>query len=72
VTEKRLTPCVQVCVIHSDSGLCTGCLRTRDEITAWGRMSDHERQQVMDELPSRAGALHKRRGGRAGRISRRG
>ncbi|HKL45156.1 MAG TPA: DUF1289 domain-containing protein [Roseovarius sp.] len=64
------SPCVQICVVHPDARLCTGCLRTIDEITAWSRMSPEARRAVMAELPSRAGQLKKRRGGRAGRISR--
>jgi predicted Fe-S protein YdhL (DUF1289 family) len=64
------SPCVQICVVHPDARLCTGCLRTIDEITAWSRMSPEARRAVMAELPSRAGQLTKRRGGRAGRIAR--
>ncbi|GKY89060.1 DUF1289 domain-containing protein [Sinisalibacter aestuarii] len=71
MSEAPLTPCVQICVIHSETGLCTGCLRTRDEIARWSGMSNAERRQVMNELPSRAGAHRQRRGGRAGRLQRR-
>jgi hypothetical protein len=35
------------------TGLCTGCLRTLDEIARWGSMSDAERARIMAELPSR-------------------
>ena len=28
------SPCRKVCVIHPESGLCIGCLRTIDEIAA--------------------------------------
>jgi uncharacterized protein len=34
-------------------GLCTGCLRSLDEIARWGAMSEAERAAVMAELPSR-------------------
>jgi uncharacterized protein len=72
VSERPLTPCVQICVIHDEAGLCTGCLRSRDEIAAWARMSNDERRAIMDVLPQRSGAFTQRRGGRAGRMKRRG
>ncbi|MEQ6202711.1 DUF1289 domain-containing protein [Sulfitobacter sp. HNIBRBA2951] len=64
------SPCIKICVIHPESRLCTGCLRSIDEIGAWSRMSAEVRRAVMDELPTRAGALTKRRGGRAARLAR--
>lgn len=64
------SPCVKVCVVHPEERICTGCLRTLDEIALWAQMTDHERAAVMEELPSRAPRLRKRRGGRAGRLLR--
>lgn len=63
------SPCVRICVIHPAERLCTGCLRSIDEIGTWGRMSPQERRAIMDELPSRRGRLQKRRGGRAARLA---
>ena len=63
------SPCVNICVIHAETGLCLGCRRTRDEIAAWSAMTDAARRRVMEELPSRA-AHPGRRGGRAGRVAR--
>ncbi|WP_368407146.1 DUF1289 domain-containing protein [Sulfitobacter sp. THAF37] len=65
------SPCVKICVIHPDARLCTGCLRTTDEIARWSRMGADERRAIMAELPSRAGQLTKRRGGRAAQLARR-
>ena len=62
------SPCKKVCVIHPDSGLCVGCLRTREEIAAWPGMTPEERRSVMAELPGREGRLARRRGGRAARV----
>ncbi len=62
------SPCVNICVVHPASGLCTGCLRTIDEITQWSRMTPESRSTLMAELPERAGALKMRRGGRAARL----
>lgn len=48
------SPCINVCVIDPLSGLCRGCLRTIDEIAAWGGLSDEARRRVMATLPARA------------------
>ena len=63
------SPCIKICVVHPESRLCTGCLRSIDEIGRWSRMSDDERRAVLMELPSRGQGLKKRRGGRAARLS---
>lgn len=62
------SPCVKVCVVHPETRLCVGCLRTIDEIGAWSRMTPEARKAVMAELPERAKARPKRRGGRAARL----
>lgn len=64
------SPCVQICVIHPETRLCTGCARSIDEIGAWSRMSPDERRAIMDELPQRDAAPKGRRGGRAARLKR--
>ena len=66
------SPCVRICVVHPEARLCTGCLRSIDEIARWSRMSSIERREIMNELPSRAGQLRKRRGGRAARLAQNG
>lgn len=70
MSEKPLSPCVRICVIHDEAGICTGCYRTREEIALWGRLSNEARRAIMAGLPERAGLLQQRRGGRAGRIAR--
>ena len=47
--RPMITPCISVCTLRED-GLCAGCLRTGDEIAAWGSMAEDERQRVMHEL----------------------
>jgi hypothetical protein len=47
------SPCVDVCIMDADSGLCQGCLRTLDEIARWSQMSEIEREQVVAALPRR-------------------
>jgi predicted Fe-S protein YdhL (DUF1289 family) len=68
--EEIESPCVKICVVHPESRLCTGCLRTMDEIGAWSKMTPEARRAIMAELPSRAGQLTRRRGGRAARLLR--
>ncbi|MFK7765322.1 MAG: DUF1289 domain-containing protein [Roseobacter sp.] len=64
------SPCVKICVVHPEARLCTGCLRSIDEITQWSKMSPEARRAVMEELPARQSQLTKRRGGRAARLAR--
>lgn len=47
------TPCVKVCVVDGESGLCLGCFRTLQEIGEWSRFDDARRAELMIELPSR-------------------
>ena len=48
-----VTPCVKVCVVDGESGLCLGCYRTLAEVAGWARFSDDERVALMADLPSR-------------------
>ena len=64
------SPCIQVCVVHPEERICTGCMRTIDEITRWSKMPPEERSEIMQELPTRAPRLKKRRGGRTARLKR--
>ena len=48
-----ISPCVSVCEVN-ERNVCVGCLRTLDEIAAWGMMSHAERLRIMtEELPKR-------------------
>lgn len=40
------SPCISVCAIDEATGLCTGCLRTLDEIAAWSVLDDDARRAV--------------------------
>jgi predicted Fe-S protein YdhL (DUF1289 family) len=65
------SPCVKVCVVHPESGLCLGCHRSVEEIAAWSGMTPEARRAVLAELPGRAHLVKPaRRGGRAGRRGR--
>ena len=64
VRNEVQSPCVKICAIHPLERICTGCLRTIEEITAWGKMSESERTSLILELPKRQSNLTHRRGGR--------
>ncbi|HZX27889.1 MAG TPA: DUF1289 domain-containing protein [Telluria sp.] len=40
------SPCINVCEMAPDTGLCRGCLRTIDEIVAWGSAGDDYKRGV--------------------------
>ena len=40
------SPCISVCRMDPASGLCQGCLRTIDEIVAWGALDDSDKRAV--------------------------
>ena len=68
VRNEVQSPCVKICAIHPLERICTGCLRTIEEITAWGKMSESERTSLILELPKRQSNLTHRRGGRRARL----
>ena len=47
------SPCVKVCVMDPQRGVCLGCCRSLDEIAAWGGMTDEERETIIAALPER-------------------
>lgn len=53
------SPCIKVCVIEPETGLCTGCGRTLREIAGWSALGREERRRIMDELPARPHAKRK-------------
>ncbi|MGI9404495.1 MAG: DUF1289 domain-containing protein [Hyphomicrobium sp.] len=53
------TPCVNICDINGETGLCMGCGRTIDEIARWASMTSTERRRIMNVLSARRAALLK-------------
>lgn len=47
------TPCIKVCVVDGESGLCMGCYRRLNEVAGWSKMTPEARDAVMAELPAR-------------------
>lgn len=47
------SPCINVCQMDPQRGLCLGCARTLDEIARWASMSDAERESILKQLGER-------------------
>lgn len=47
------SPCTQVCAIDAATGWCAGCLRSVDEIAAWGGLDDAGKRAVWQQLAAR-------------------
>lgn len=48
------SPCVSVCVMTPQTGLCEGCLRSLKEIGEWSRFSDEAKREVWRRIGERA------------------
>jgi predicted Fe-S protein YdhL (DUF1289 family) len=55
------TPCIKVCVIEPQTGLCKGCGRSLDEIARWATMSGEERRRIIAGLPGKRQLLPEER-----------
>jgi len=47
------SPCNGVCRIDPATGYCRGCLRTIDEIAAWGSVDDRRKRAILGALAGR-------------------
>jgi len=47
------SPCITVCAVDGETGLCLGCGRSLKEIGGWMQFDDAGRRAVMDMLPDR-------------------
>ncbi|MBI75148.1 MAG: DUF1289 domain-containing protein [Oceanicaulis sp.] len=55
------TPCVKVCFVDPETGVCLGCFRTMEELGRWTRYSNEERDAIMQALPEREAAYRRAR-----------
>jgi uncharacterized protein len=59
ILDNRMTgtpvpsPCTSVCTMSAQTGLCTGCLRTIEEIAGWGQMTDAQKKAVLGLISDR-------------------
>ncbi len=47
------SPCIKVCVLDPESGLCRGCLRTAEEIGGWRDAGAAERLRILERIRRR-------------------
>jgi UDP-glucose 4-epimerase len=47
------SPCISVCKMSPEHGLCMGCGRTLDEIAGWSSMSEAQKLQVWQAIEAR-------------------
>ncbi len=47
VTQLVASPCIHVCRMDEQTGLCLGCFRSIEEIAVWSRASTDQRLQVL-------------------------
>ena len=51
------SPCINVCRMDANSGLCEGCLRTVDEIAGWAVATDDAKRLVLAAIAQRRARL---------------
>lgn len=51
------SPCISVCRINVDSGLCEGCFRTLGEISAWARSGPEQQRELWRTIGQRMAAV---------------
>lgn len=68
---KPASPCVNVCRMNAQLGLCEGCARTLDEIAAWGQMDERLQARIWLLLPERQASLRRAGVGPAHELPRR-
>ena len=50
---KKISPCIGVCELDLQSGLCVGCLRTGQEIATWSQINNKKAMEIMEETKNR-------------------
>jgi predicted Fe-S protein YdhL (DUF1289 family) len=53
-TSAPSSPCVSICRMNPQTGLCQGCLRTIDEIANWSLLTNHEKLDILQQIEERA------------------
>ena len=47
------SPCINVCKMDEQTGLCSGCFRTIDEIAGWAGSDDSRRLTILAAIARR-------------------
>lgn len=51
------SPCISVCRMDEHNAVCTGCLRSLDEIRVWSTSTDSEKKTIWLQIGQRLQAL---------------
>ena len=51
--KSSMSPCVSVCRMDEQRDICLGCLRTREELTAWSTMDEDAKFTVWTSIDQR-------------------
>jgi predicted Fe-S protein YdhL (DUF1289 family) len=57
VQTEVQSPCISVCRMSDNSGLCMGCFRTGDEIAGWSSAGDHGKRGIWKLIEQRMDGL---------------
>lgn len=56
-TGKAPSPCINICKMNAQTGLCEGCFRTIEEIAKWSTATEEMKRRVWVEIKRRQDAL---------------
>lgn len=51
--HKVPSPCINVCKMNAQTGLCEGCFRTIDEIAQWSTATEEAKRKIWEEIERR-------------------
>lgn len=51
--EEVASPCIGVCTVDPSKRLCSGCMRTMDEIGGWLTYSADQKKAVLKKIQQR-------------------
>jgi predicted Fe-S protein YdhL (DUF1289 family) len=51
------SPCISVCTINEDTGLCVGCFRTIEEIEQWWELPTAKQREIIEKASEREANL---------------
>ena len=55
--EEVQSPCISVCTINEDTGLCVGCFRTIEEIEQWWDLAPAKQREIVEKASAREANL---------------
>ncbi|MFZ6801758.1 DUF1289 domain-containing protein [Undibacterium sp. Di24W] len=53
IASDVASPCVKACKINAETNLCSGCLRTLDEIIVWSKASNATKVAIWAKIEER-------------------